>query len=92
MAKQRTFDQKFWEDRHGRVVVWQKPNKFLITWLVTTMITWFTPAGGFESVVGKISLASLIVWAFLELTRGVNYFRRTVGFLVLVTLVLVRTI
>lgn len=92
MSQQKSFDQKFWEDSHGRVVVWQKPNKFLIVWFVTTVLTWFTPAGWFERIVGTISLAALVVWAIIEVFSGVNYFRRTIGFLVLLTLVLVRVI
>ncbi len=88
----RTFSQKFWEDKNGNFVVWQKPNKFLWTWFITLFIGWFVPLGWPQKLLAWISLIALVIWAFLEATRGVNYFRRTIGTLVLILLILVRII
>lgn len=83
MSKTKSFSQKFWEDKHGRVVVWQKPNIWLITWFVTLVLSWFSPSGWPLRVMSTVSLLALIIWAVLEMFTGVNYFRRTVGLLVL---------
>ena len=80
---QQTFDDKFWHDKHGRFVAWQKPNIFLWTWIGTTVFNILLPDGWLERGLGLLGGLSILVWAILELTRGVNYFRRTLGLCVL---------
>lgn len=78
---------KFWKDKHGDVVVYQHPNIWLIGWLVLTLISLFltgTPA----DVLWYVALGLLTIWALLELLRGVNYLRRTVGAAVLLLIVI----
>ncbi len=82
----RSFSQKFWEDKHGNVVVWQKPNIWLTAWFVALVAKWMLPSGWPSSTAGILSLIALIVWAVLEVYKGVNYFRRLVGLLVLLLL------
>ncbi len=89
---QQTFSQKFWRDKHGREVIWQSPNKWLGLWFVTMVLNWFLLRGLVEKVIGTISLIALIIWAWLELTKGVNYFRRVVGLLVLLILIVSRLV
>lgn len=82
----RTFSEKFWEDKQGRVVVWQRPNKWLTTWFITFLLSAVLPLGWPSTTAYYISLLSLVVWAVLEAFRGVNYFRRTIGICVLLIL------
>lgn len=86
----RSFSQKFWEDRRGNFVVWQKPNKLLMYWFFVTLVNLFIPHGIVHEIVGWSSLIALIVWAAWEAFKGVNYFRRTIGWLVLLLLIVVR--
>jgi hypothetical protein len=86
-SRQRSFSQKFWVDKRGNFVVWQKPNMFLGFWFIVTIINLFIPAGWVHTAVGTVSLLSLIIWAVWEVTAGVNYFRRTIGSLVLLLIV-----
>lgn len=86
----RSFSQKFWEDRYGNFVVWQKPNIWLWAWIILVFINLFVPNGVFHKIIGVLSLVSLIIWATLEVYSGVNYFRRTVGLLVLLLLLVIR--
>lgn len=78
---------KTWRDKggRGRIVIWQNPNAFLIGWAVLTVISLFF---GGRSLVADIfswaAHASLIIWSLLEIFKGVNYFRRFLGVLVLV--------
>jgi hypothetical protein len=88
----RTFSQKFWEDKQGHFVVWQMPNVWLWTWAITLFLSWFAPYGFFQKTLGWVSLIALVIWAFREAVNGVNYFRRSIGVLVLVLLILVRII
>lgn len=78
--RHRTFSDKFWLDRHGRFVVWQKPNALLITWFVTFLLTIVYPNDDFlERGLSFISGLAIFIWAVLELFRGANYFRRSLG-------------
>jgi hypothetical protein len=78
--KQDTWD-KIWRDRRGNVVIWQRPNIFIIAWVIITVVTIFT-TGTVSNVLWYISAAVLAIWALLEIFRGVNYFRRFLGVLV----------
>jgi hypothetical protein len=83
MARKQTFSDKFWQDRHGRFVVWQKPNVFLWVWIVATVFNIVLPDSTPERWLSTIGGLAILVWAVLELTRGVNYFRRTLGLCIL---------
>ncbi len=83
----RSFSHKFWEDKRGHFVVWQKPNIWLTTWFLAMVANWLLPSGWLSKSAGFISLIALVVWAVLEFTQGANYFRRLIGLLVLLLLV-----
>ena len=85
---QRSLWDKTWRDRRGRVVVWQMPNVWLIGWAVLTTVVALLIAGRVADVLSWLAQASLAVWCFLEIFRGVNYFRRGLGLLVLVFVIM----
>jgi hypothetical protein len=70
-----------------RFVLVQFPNVPLIVALVGSAVAAVVdrPAAGYADAVGRIGLA---VFAYLELTDGVNWFRRLLGAAVLVQLVI----
>lgn len=74
---------KFWRDKHGNVVIWQMPNIWLIGWAVLTFISLLFSKGAIASALTWAGEASLIVWCLMEIFKGVNYFRRTLGLVVL---------
>jgi len=79
---------RIWKDKHGRhVVIWQWPNAYLWAWLILTVVSLFFNGRTADILSGAGSVV-LIVWAVLELTKGVNYFRRALGAVVLVWAVL----
>jgi hypothetical protein len=59
------------------------PNLWLIAWAVLTFISLLIN-GKPADVVGWAASVALIVWALLEIFKGVNYFRRALGVLVLI--------
>jgi len=82
----RTFNEKFWHNDRGQVVVWQKPNIYLATWGIITVVNWFLPLDWIEKSLGFVSLIAIIVWGVLEVYSGTNYFRRLIGALVLLAI------
>lgn len=61
---------------------------FLSFWLVSMILNLFVPFGWLHGLIGTLSLLSLIIWAVWEATAGVNYFRRTIGILVILLIVI----
>jgi hypothetical protein len=76
-----------WRDKEGRVVVWQTPNVFLIAWVVLTIVS-LVVTGKAADIFSWLGLAALFIWSLLEIFKGVNYFRRILGLVVLVFAVL----
>lgn len=74
----------FWRDKHGKVVLGQLPNVPLVGWLVFLFAAKIWPHLG---VLAFLSTAFLFVWAYLELTSGVTYARRTLGAFVLLYII-----
>lgn len=76
---------RFWRDSKGRIVIWQTPNLFLIGWAVFTVLSLVFNNGSTASAACTwIAAASLLYWSYLEIFKGVNYFRRSLGVIVLV--------
>ena len=80
------FDKTFRDDE-GNIVIAQKPNLPIIIGLAATLLSIFVPDGS-RLFVGLDALAFgfLFTWAWLELSQGVNYFRRAIGLIALVGL------
>lgn len=78
---------KFWKDSNGNIVIWQWPNIWLIAWAAFTFLSLI-----FTGLVSKIFTwggeAGLLIWCLLEIFKGVNYFRRLLGLLILAYLVM----
>jgi hypothetical protein len=78
---------KFWKDKDGKVVVYQHPNFLLIGWVLLAFISLFV-SEKLADILWHVSLVVLAIWALLEIFKGVNYFRRTLGAIVLVLVLL----
>lgn len=87
---QRSLWDRFWRDKDGRVVVWQSPNLPLWVWIISTVLSRVLPYGQLNFVAALVSFGSLFTWAWLELFHGVNYFRRTLGAIVLIASIITR--
>jgi hypothetical protein len=91
MARARRNDQdlwdRFWKNRDGDVVIYQHPNIPLIAWLVLTIASIFL-TGTVSNVIWYIAMGALAIWALLEIWKGVNYFRRALGVIILIMTIL----
>ncbi len=76
----------FFKDKHGKFVIAQSPNLPIMSWLIIVVLNFFIHS----AILGWLADAFLLVWAFLELYRGVNGFRRLLGLVVLVALIMGR--
>lgn len=65
------------------MVIYQRPNLWLIGWAVLDIVAIFAPSKQVANIAWTGGAAVLIIWALLEITRGANYFRRALGAVVL---------
>jgi hypothetical protein len=75
----RSLWDKIWRDVHGSVVIAQRPNIWLIIWLILEVVSLFVSSQHVALVTWWLATAALSIWALLEIFRGVNYFRRILG-------------
>ena len=81
------FAARFWRDSSGRIVIWQMPNAWLWGWLVAAILSRLIEVDRVATIIGDVGSAFLLVWAVLELSSGASRFRRLLGAVVLVGLV-----
>jgi hypothetical protein len=74
---------RIWRNRRGDIVIWQTPNIWLIAWVILTCVSLFASSHSMANIVWWLSSAVLATWALLEIFKGVNYFRRGLGLVVL---------
>lgn len=73
----------FVRDKHGHISVWQMPNPPLIAWFALMLLSALIRSPHLNAGLQLLSTAALFTWAYLELTSGTSYFRRTLGAIVL---------
>ena len=84
---QNTLVDKTFRDNEGNIVIAQMPNLPLIVGIVTSLLTLVFTSGKINTLLDLVAYGSLFTWAWLELFQGVNYFRRALGLVVLVGLI-----
>ncbi|MUG92977.1 hypothetical protein F7734_11235 [Scytonema sp. UIC 10036] len=87
-----TLFDKIFRDSNGKIVLAQMPNPPLIVWIASSLLKLIFPTGGISTVLDWLAFGSLFTWAWLELFQGVNYFRRVLGFVVLIGVIASRTV
>lgn len=73
----------FFRNKDGQIVIWQWPNIPIYGWLTFKFLSIVTPES-LQTGFGLVSNAFLFTWAYLEITQGVNYFRKSLGFIVII--------
>jgi hypothetical protein len=82
-----TLFNRVFRDREGKIVLAQMPNLPLIVWIVASIFKMILTTGKINTGLELLAFGSLFTWAWEELFQGVNYFRRALGLLVLVSLI-----
>ncbi len=78
----------FFTDSHGNVVIGQWPNVPLYGWLAATVLSFAMQQTALKADFSALGTAFLFTWAYLELFQGVNYFRRLLGLVVLIAIII----
>jgi hypothetical protein len=78
---------RVFKDSDGHWAIWQWPNIPLYGWLGCKLLSIAIPQHKLQTGLSELSTAILFTWAFLELTSGVNYFRRALGLVVLAAVI-----
>ena len=71
-------------DSSGKIVIGQRPNLPIIGWVVFTALARLLSESDLRVTAQYMAFGFLFTWAWLELTQGVNNFRRLLGAIVLV--------
>jgi hypothetical protein len=80
------FDRVF-RDGEGKITIGQMPNLPIIIWTVASLSKLLFTSGVAYRSLDIIAFTALLVWALEELFQGVNYFRRALGLVVLIGLI-----
>ena len=83
------FDRLF-RTVEGRIVIAQFPNWPLWTWLGATVLESVAFLAPWQRPLYWMGSLALVWWAYLEIVDGVNGFRRMLGSLVLIYIILSR--
>jgi hypothetical protein len=78
---------KLFRSKDRQIVLLQAPNAALATYIVAIIIGRFLPPGNWLQAERAVAYGVLFTWAWMEIFSGVNYFRRALGAVVLVTMV-----
>ena len=80
--------EKTFKDKKGNVVIAQRPNTLIVVWLVLSIFSRISSFGNLRAGLILTAGAALFAWAYLEITTGVNYFRKLLGTIVLAVIVI----
>ena len=78
-----TLLNRTFRDSDGNIVLAQTPNLPLIVWIVATLLNLISTTDNIHTGLDALAFGSLFTWAWQELFQGVNYFRRSLGLVVL---------
>lgn len=78
----------FFKDKDGKVVITQWPNIPIIGWLAFKVLSMLIDSANLKNWFENLSLAFLFTFAYLEITSGASYFRRLLGLVVMVAVIM----
>jgi hypothetical protein len=81
-----TLFDRFFRDGTGDIIIGQPPNLPIVIWGVASLLRLIFKTGQIDFGLNLLATGALLVWAILELFQGVNYFRRILGAIVLIGL------
>jgi hypothetical protein len=74
----------FFKDKRGNWAVVQFPNVLLSVWILLVIVTFFVS----DKHIRVLQSTVLFAWAYIEVMQGSSYFRKMLGAVVLVGVVL----
>lgn len=86
-AKETSLLDRTFRDSEGKIVIAQMPNLPILVGLTAILLQLVLPSGKIQTALGLVAFGALFTWAWQELFEGVNYFRRALGLVGLVSLI-----
>ena len=86
-AKQPSLFDRTFRDSEGNIVIAQMPNLPILVGTTALFLHFVLSGGTLQTTLGLIGFGALFTWAWQELFDGVNYFRRSLGLIGLVGLI-----
>jgi hypothetical protein len=86
-AKETTLVDRTFRDSEGKIVIAQMPNLPILVGFTAIFLQLVLPSGEIQTALGLVAFGALFTWAWQELFEGVNYFRRALGLIGLVSLI-----
>lgn len=86
----KSWQHKWFYDKNHKLIIWQRPNLPLFVWVISSLLSHMAE-GNIDTALRVVAFGALFTWAWLEAFSGVNYFRRTLGIIVLVSAILLAT-
>lgn len=86
-ANQSTWFDRTFRDSEGNIVIAQPPNLPILVGLAAIFLQFVLPSGKIHTAFELVAFGALFTWAWLELFQGVNYFRRSLGLVGLVSII-----
>lgn len=74
-------------DKNGHIQLVQLPNVPIFGWLIFMILSNVIAADPLKTGFSSLSLIFLAIWAYLEITRGLSYFRRALGVFIAIVIV-----
>jgi len=90
VVKQATLFDRTFRDSEGKIVLAQMPNLPILVGLAATLLQLVLPSGKIQTGLDLVAFGALFTWAWQELFEGVNYFRRALGLVVLMSMIALR--
>ncbi|MBP9813199.1 hypothetical protein KBC51_02035 [Candidatus Saccharibacteria bacterium] len=80
--------KKIFYNDQGKLVIAQFPNLPIMLAFLFIVLGWINVFNSSTQLVfSNLATSFLVVWAYLEITSGVNYFRRALGVAVLIYII-----
>lgn len=86
-VKETTLFDRTFRDSEGNIVIAQMPNLPLLVGLAATLLQFILPSGKIQTGAELVAFGALFTWSWQELFEGVNYFRRALGLIALVSII-----
>lgn len=81
------FTRNPFKNKDNKIVLGQTPNLPILVFAAAKFVQLLTNGGVYE-IFSRIGFGALFVWAWLEFFEGVNVFRRILGLMVLVFIII----
>ncbi|MEX2014897.1 MAG: hypothetical protein WD885_03090 [Candidatus Saccharimonadales bacterium] len=78
---------RFFKNDNGRVVIVQRPNAFVLIWAGLSALS-KVANDEISASIASLATFSLLIWTYLEIKSGESPFRRTLGVIVLILIVI----